>query len=61
MNPSTVIKIIELAVKLVPLARQEIALLLQKSDPTPEDWEKLRANVSKSYEDYIREAGGRPS
>jgi hypothetical protein len=60
MNPALVITIIEAAIKLVPLAREEIALLLAKNDPTEADWEALRAKVNKTYEDYIREAGGRP-
>jgi hypothetical protein len=61
MNPALVITIIEAAIKLVPLAQKEIALLLQKTDPSPEDWEALRVHVSKTYEDYIAEAGGRPT
>jgi len=61
MNPALVITIIELAVKLIPFAREEIALLLKKTDPTAEDWEALRQHVSKTYEDYIAEAGGRPT
>jgi len=60
MEAALVITIIEAAIKLIPLAREEIALLLSKKDPTPEDWEALRVHVSKTYEDYIRDAGGRP-
>lgn len=55
MNPAIVITIIELVLKLAPNLVSEFRLLLSKGDPTPADWEELRAKVGKSYDDYINE------
>lgn len=56
MNPALVITIIEAALKLAPAVVGEVQLLLSKGDPTPEDWDALRAKVSKPYDQYIAEA-----
>jgi len=56
MNPAIIITIIQAVFTLAPQITHEIRLLLQKGDPTPADWDALRAKLSKSYDDYINEA-----
>jgi hypothetical protein len=61
MNSLIILTIIESALKLVPGLVTEIRDLVNKGDPTPEDWAKLREKVAqKAYEDYIIAAGGKP-
>jgi hypothetical protein len=48
--------VIEEAIKLVPGLYSEIQALFTKPDPTPADWEALRARVlAKSYRDFVPE------
>lgn len=56
MNPALVITIIETAIRLAPSVAGELRLLLAAGDPTPQDWDALRAKVQKSYDEYIAEA-----
>jgi len=56
MNPAIVITIIQAVLTLAPQITQELRQLLQKGDPTPADWDLLRAKLSKTYDDYINEA-----
>lgn len=46
--------VIEEAIKYSPQIAAEIQKLFTKADPTPADWDALRARVlAKSYEDYV--------
>lgn len=58
MNPALIITIIETAIKLAPGLVNDLRTLFAKGDPTAEDWDKLRATVSKTYDDYVNEAKG---
>ncbi len=58
MNPALIVTIVQLAFKAVPSLYAEFRLLLAKGDPTDADWDELKAKVSKSYDDYIKEAKG---
>lgn len=52
---SAAFEILELAVKEEPAIKAAILALVQKENPTPEEWAELRTSIlSKSYEDYTR-------
>ena len=45
--------LVEEAIKLSPHVAEGIRTILNKDNPTPDDWQALRARVlAKSYEDY---------
>ncbi len=56
MTPEIAILIAQMLVKYGPAVAREVKLLLQKKDPTLEDWEKVFALAEKPYEAYIAEA-----
>ncbi len=45
--------VIEEAIKYEPAIAAAIRDLFVKTDPTPEDWQALRAKVGKGYRDYV--------
>ena len=46
--------LVEEGIKLEPSIAAELKALLEKTDPTPADWDALRAKVmAKSYADYV--------
>ena len=57
MSPTLIALIISLVeefVKIAPQAYQDLQTIFSKPNPTPEDWEALRAKVlSISYADYV--------
>ncbi|MDE3068614.1 MAG: hypothetical protein KGJ60_13850 [Verrucomicrobiota bacterium] len=49
-----VVSLVEEAVKIAPAAAADFQAIFSKSNPTPADWEALRAKVqSKGYFDYV--------
>lgn len=58
MSPTIIaaaLEILELAVKEAPAIKQAFTALIQKENPTPEEWAALRATIlAKSYEDYVK-------
>ena len=57
MSPALIaiiISLVEEAVKLAPGVYEDLQLIFSKPNPTPDDWEALRAKVlSVSYADYV--------
>jgi len=57
MNPATIaliIGLIEEAVKIAPGVYDDLTLFFDNPNPSPADWQALRAKVlSKSYTDYV--------
>lgn len=58
MSPTIIaaaLEILQLAIKEEPAIRAGLTSLLQKTNPTPEEWAVLRASIlAKSYEDYVK-------
>lgn len=57
MPPATIaliIALVEEAIKVEPQVAAGLQSIFSKANPTPEDWQTLRANaLAKSYADYV--------
>jgi len=57
MSAQEVLLAIQALLTLAPQVRSELAVLFSKGEPTPADWEALRAKFTKSYDQLRAEAG----
>lgn len=59
MNETLLILFVREIVLNVPQLAIEIIRILSKPEVTEADWDRIKASVAKSYDDYIKEAEAR--
>lgn len=68
MSPATIniiiaaIRVISELLKELPALKKSVLEILSKEDPSPSDWDQLRARIAaKNYEDFVPDTAIRPN